>query len=257
MLRSQLLSRTHPLPLHHRTNPFRPIFVWSAEERKSEDADTDLSGTREAQSICQAVSSVYLDNEALDLYHGRIRKLEGSQLIRVRWYGDDEPCAAPDDDDEEEEEQQQQQQREKEEPIVFVERKEHHEDWSGKQSEKRRFPLPAKDVVNFLEGNEDFSNGRKCDDQLKKEVQAAVRDRKLYPRIRSCCNRIAFQLPHDDGVRLTLDLDLCFLREKCAEGSWYTDKSSILDADVCEFPYAVLEVGESVQSSPLFEVYFR
>ena len=96
---------------------------------------------------------------------------------------------------------------------------------------------------------------------MKAEVSAEALSRVLEfippARIRSCCNRIAFQLPHDNGVRLSLDLDLCFLREKCAEGSWYTEEFSILDADVCEFPYAVLEVGESVQSSPLFEVYFR
>ncbi len=35
-----------------------------------------------------AISSVYFDNEDLELYLGRLEKTEGAEAIRLRWYGD-------------------------------------------------------------------------------------------------------------------------------------------------------------------------
>lgn len=34
-----------------------------------------------------AISSIYFDNEPLDLYLGRLEKTEGAEAIRMRWYG--------------------------------------------------------------------------------------------------------------------------------------------------------------------------
>ena len=35
-----------------------------------------------------AITSVYFDNEDLELYLGRLEKTEGAEAIRLRWYGD-------------------------------------------------------------------------------------------------------------------------------------------------------------------------
>ena len=35
-----------------------------------------------------AITSIYLDNEDLELYLGRLEKTEGAEAIRLRWYGD-------------------------------------------------------------------------------------------------------------------------------------------------------------------------
>lgn len=35
-----------------------------------------------------AITSIYLDNEDLELYLGRLEKVEGAEAIRLRWYGD-------------------------------------------------------------------------------------------------------------------------------------------------------------------------
>jgi len=35
-----------------------------------------------------AITSIYFDNEELDLYLGRLEKIEGAEAIRLRWYGD-------------------------------------------------------------------------------------------------------------------------------------------------------------------------
>jgi len=35
-----------------------------------------------------AITSIYFDNEELELYLGRLEKTEGAEAIRMRWYGD-------------------------------------------------------------------------------------------------------------------------------------------------------------------------
>jgi len=35
-----------------------------------------------------AITSIYFDNEDLDLYLGRLEKTEGAEAVRLRWYGD-------------------------------------------------------------------------------------------------------------------------------------------------------------------------
>jgi hypothetical protein len=39
-------------------------------------------------SFGPAITSIYFDNEDLDLYLGRLEKTEGAEAIRLRWYGD-------------------------------------------------------------------------------------------------------------------------------------------------------------------------
>jgi SPX domain protein involved in polyphosphate accumulation len=38
--------------------------------------------------FCEAITSIYFDNEDLELYLGRLEKTEGAEAIRLRWYGD-------------------------------------------------------------------------------------------------------------------------------------------------------------------------
>lgn len=35
-----------------------------------------------------AITSIYFDNEDLELYLGRLEKTEGAEAVRMRWYGD-------------------------------------------------------------------------------------------------------------------------------------------------------------------------
>lgn len=35
-----------------------------------------------------AITSIYFDNQDLELYLGRLEKTEGAEAIRMRWYGD-------------------------------------------------------------------------------------------------------------------------------------------------------------------------
>ena len=74
-----------------------------------------LQKTSTGESDSQMTNSVYLDNDLLELYHGRLDKTPGAIALRLRWYGAGDP------------------------QVVFVERKTHREKWVGESSVKERF----------------------------------------------------------------------------------------------------------------------
>ena len=93
--------------------------------------------------------------------------------------------------------------------TIFLERKTHREDWTGEKSVKARFSLKEKNVNAFLKGEMTTEQvfekmrreGKKSEkeindlEQLAKEIQFRVIDRRLVPVTRSFYNRTAFQLP--------------------------------------------------------------
>ena len=198
----------------------------------------------------QMTSSVYLDNVSLGLYHNRLKKQPHSIAIRLRWYGLDP-----------------------EEGPVFVERKTHRESWTGDESVKERFALPAELVVPFLQGKHTWemekkrliaSHAKKNPDGSKKmssselegirvlfsEVQAAAEAKQLQPTLRTVYMRTAFQVPYDASVRCSLDTSLCMLSENPRDGAtckasnrWFRDPEiPVHRTELTRFPHAVLEI---------------
>ncbi|KAK7690538.1 hypothetical protein QCA50_005636 [Cerrena zonata] len=159
--------------------------------------------SKEFESKDAAITSIYFDNEDLELYLGRLEKTEGAEAIRLRWYGDMNV------------------------KTIFVERKTHREDWTGEKSVKARFPIKEHLVNAFLRGeytmDEEFQElvrkGKKTQEevdsmiQLANEVQYAILTKKLKPVMRTFYNRTAFQLPGDARVRISLDTELTMVRE--------------------------------------------
>lgn len=194
--------------------------------------------------IDPAISSVYLDNDAMDLYRGRLQKNEGAEAIRLRWYGSADPAE------------------------VFVERKTHREDWTGEISCKERFTIKHKHVNEFLQGKytpeelaeralKDGASEEKAAKiaELAREVQASVKSKDLKPTLRTFYNRTAFQLPADASVRISLDTELAMIRED-VPGSRHWRRTDfdrkypfagLSDEDVVHFPYAILEVKLQTQ----------
>ena len=199
-----------------------------------------------------AISSIYYDNpETWELYKGRLKKTEGAEAIRLRWYGGM--------DNEE----------------IFVERKTHREDWTGETSVKARFPMKEKNVNAFISGRmrvEDFfekmrKDGKKSEEeiskleQLAREVQFRVLDRGLVPVTRTFYSRTAFQLPGDARVRISLDTDLSMIREDNLDGQTRAGSnwrrmdigidypfSQLPAGDIERFRHAVLEVKLQTQA---------
>lgn len=215
-----------------------PVLVFNASKDFIED-DT-------------AISSIYFDNtETWELYQGRLKKTEGAEAIRIRWYGD------------------------MTQETAFIERKTHREDWTGEESVKARFKLKEKNVNAFLRGEltpeQIFEKERKdrkrpekdiaSDEQLAREIQYRVLTRKLEPVTRSFYHRTAFQLPGDARVRISLDTELAMTREDNLDGRQRAGDNwrrmdigvdwpfkQIPKSDVELFPYAVLEVKLQTQA---------
>ncbi|KAG9552916.1 SPX-domain-containing protein, partial [Aureobasidium melanogenum] len=199
-----------------------------------------------------AISSIYYDNtDTWELYEGRLKKTEGAEAIRLRWYGDMDV------------------------DTIFVERKTHREDWTGEKSVKARFALKEKNVNAFMRGDYTVEqafekmrrDGKKSEkeiadlEQLAREIQYRVITRKLVPVTRSFYNRTAFQLPGDARVRISLDTELTMTREDNLDGRERAGKnwrrmdigidwpfSQLPPEDVERFPYAVLEVKLQTQA---------
>lgn len=207
---------------------------------------------KEFEEKDSAISSIYYDNpETWELYMGRLKKTEGAEAIRLRWYGGMES------------------------EKIYLERKTHREDWTGEKSVKARFELKEKNVNAFLAGKmtveqafekmrKDGKKGEKeiADlEQLAREIQYRVITRKLVPVTRSFYHRTAFQLPGDARVRISLDTELTMVREDNLDGRDRTGKnwrrmdigvdypfSQLPPEDVERFPYAVLEVKLQTQA---------
>lgn len=47
-----------------------------------------LSHSAPQSNALSAITSIYFDNEELELYLGRLEKTEGAEAVRLRWYGD-------------------------------------------------------------------------------------------------------------------------------------------------------------------------
>lgn len=205
---------------------------------------------KEFEKEDSAITSIYYDNENLDLYYGRLRKDEGAEAHRLRWYGG----MASD--------------------TIFLERKTHREDWTGEKSVKARFSLKERHVNDFLKGkytvDQAFAKmhkeGKKSVkdienlEALATEIQYTMLQKRLRPVVRTFYNRTAFQLPGDARVRISLDTELTMVREDDFDGidrthgNWRrTDIGvdwpfkQLNDKDVCRFPYAVLEVKLQTQ----------
>eukprot|EP01114_Cavostelium_apophysatum_P001041 TRINITY_DN108_c0_g1_i1.p1 TRINITY_DN108_c0_g1~~TRINITY_DN108_c0_g1_i1.p1 ORF type:complete len:970 (-),score=304.90 TRINITY_DN108_c0_g1_i1:115-3024(-) len=187
------------------------------------------------------VTSVYYDSENLDLYHERLKRDEGSQVIRMRTYN--EPPAS----------------------TVFVERKVHHESWITEKSAKSRFPIKEKKLLKYLRGElkmDDKLNKLKSNNtisekeyestlQLATEIQNSVLTRKLQPTMTSRYERTAFQLEGNARVRVSLDTKLDLIMEHGYRNNRWgrdlTNDSAIPDSEIHHFPHAVLEIKLSLE----------
>ncbi|TPX16437.1 uncharacterized protein E0L32_003731 [Thyridium curvatum] len=210
-----------------------------------------FNASKEFEQQDSAITSIYYDNpDTWELYEGRLKKTEGAEAIRLRWYGGMRS------------------------ETIFVERKTHREDWTGEKSVKARFSLKEKNVNAYMKGEllpaaifeKARKEGKKSakaiaeDERLAKEIQYSVLKKGYKPVCRSFYNRTAFQLPGDARVRISLDTELTMVREDNLDGrkrsgdNWRRMDigvdypfSQLPPEDVERFPYAVLEVKLQTQ----------
>jgi len=211
-----------------------------------------FNASKEFETKDSAITSIYYDNpENWDLYEGRLKKSEGAEAIRLRWYGGMDT------------------------EQIFVERKTHREGWTGEKSVKARFGIKEKNINAYMKGEllpaalfeKARKDGKKSakaideDERLAKEIQYSVLKYGYRPVCRSFYNRTAFQLPADARVRISLDTELTMVREDNLDGkrrsgdNWRRMDigidypfSQLPPEDIERFPYAVLEVKLQTQA---------
>ena len=199
------------------------------------------AGGSDQPSDSSLISSVYLDNAALDIYHTRIDRVDGATLFRVRWYGQ---CTGP-------------------EHMVYVERKTHRGPEKKKQgvaSMKERFAVRWADVSPLLNGTLDVAARVEAPLRavhtseeevayavgLANECQREIVARGLQPVTTTIYYRTSFQLNSCNTVRSTMDCQLRMMDEErtrggLAPGEWFRPLSNEHLKPVHEFPFSVLE----------------
>jgi len=195
-----------------------------------------LQKTSSGESDSQLTNSVYLDNDQLELYHGRLDKTPNALALRLRWYGTGEPT------------------------NVFVERKTHRDKWMGDVSVKERFLINEPEVQQVMtdtypihkkkkEMKSQGSTKEEADDWevLVREITQVVSAKQLVPTMRTQYMRTAFQIPFDATVRVSLDTNLCMISERGYDlrgmSAWHRDPSVTLNnTEITRFPHAVLEI---------------
>ncbi len=195
-----------------------------------------LQKTMDGETDSQLTNSVYLDNHAMELYHGRLEKSPGAIALRFRWYG----TGTPD--------------------TIFVERKTHRESWAGEVSVKERFIVKENQVVPLLQGqynihaeSERLKAKGKSEEEIQEwydlasEVVQAINSKQLLPTMRTQYMRTAFQIPFDATVRVSLDTNLTMICERTKETlngeRWYRDPNVAVPlTEITRFPHAILEI---------------
>ncbi|KAF1802538.1 VTC domain-containing protein [Mucor lusitanicus] len=214
-----------------------PVLVYRDNSKKQDNIDPPIS-------------SVYLDNADLDAYNSRVEAAEGSQIIRLRWYGSAKGNNA-----------------------IGFERRTLAEENRGEL--KDRFTIKDKYVAGFLKGDQTFiekavrkykNSGRSDEDVQKyesliKDVQKDIMEKNEQPVLRTYYRRTAFQIPGDRSVRMALDTDLCFIRE---DSQLFPDDNTVRrpadswrrpDADT-NFPFDNLKSENDINRYPFatFEI---
>ncbi|OBZ86890.1 Vacuolar transporter chaperone 4 [Choanephora cucurbitarum] len=214
-----------------------PVLVYRDNSKNQDDIDPPIS-------------SMYLDNADLDSYNSRVEGAEGSQMVRLRWYGSAKRNSG-----------------------ISFERRTLAEESRGEL--KDRFTIKDKYVSGFLGGDQTFleksvrkmkNNGKSEEEiekheQLVKDVQNYIMEKSMQPVLRTYYRRTAFQIPGDRSVRMALDTDLCFIREDSGlfpddktqrrpEGSWRrpdVDTNFPFDhlkneTEINRYPFATFEI---------------
>jgi len=204
-----------------------------------------LQKTSTGESDSQMTNSVYLDNDQLELYHGRLDKTPGAIALRMRWYGAGSP------------------------KLVFCERKTHRDKWTGEVSVKERFMIDESQVQEVMANTYDIDKKKEellqsgksqqeADEweTLAREITQVISSKQLVPTMRTQYMRTAFQIPFDATVRISLDTNLCMISERGYDlkgmKNWHRDPSDILAInEITRFPHAILEIKLELKGNSL------
>jgi SPX domain protein involved in polyphosphate accumulation len=222
-----------------------PLLVYGRSGHLTDSAQK-TEGNKLWDSLATPINSVYFDSPDMVMYAERIKRSEGAQLFRIRWYGDKPKGDEP----------------------VFLELKTHHEKWINVKSVKERVNILERDVKIFLSddywdeaiaaklvrGPAPTMSGDKLQAQvtLLTQMHELVLRENLRPCVRSMYVRAAFQSPSSNALRLTLDRNVTLVDEtRAPEGAWCLPDDAVISSDmITRVPYPVFEIKLSDAEMP-------
>lgn len=210
--------------------------------------NTQTSRVVEGGQPDPTITSLYFDNPNFSIYNQKVDKTSDASSLRLRWSG-----------------------QLNDKPEILFEKKTIKE---NDDSEEIRFSIKDKYVQPFIRGDYKMEKslqklrGRQGEDsegvvQLERNVEdikKLIENNELQPVLRANYKRTAFQVPGDDGVRISLDTDLAFIREDALDvdrpcrdpEEWHRRDvddaemdypfTSVRKGEVARFPYALLEI---------------
>jgi SPX domain protein involved in polyphosphate accumulation len=221
-----------------------PILVYGRSGILTENPKDPSEGKGKFwKTMASPISSVYFDSDNMDLYKERIKRSEGAQLFRVRWYGD----------------------KPRNDEVIYLELKTHHECWINNKSVKERVGIVQRNMLTLMdildgqwtsdfaktlviEASPDDSEAEiEASTALLLEIRALFCRLELRPCVRTSYTRAAFQSSTNNELRLTIDRDITVIDETSVrnEGSWcIEDKDNVPIHSFLKVPYSVFEVKQ-------------
>ncbi|CAI4053566.1 vacuolar transporter chaperone SKDI_16G2480 [Saccharomyces kudriavzevii IFO 1802] len=205
------------------------------------------------QSYDPTITTLYFDNEFFDLYNNRLLKISAAPTLRLRWIG-----------------------KLLDKPDILLEKRTFTENTENGNSsfEEIRLQMKAKFINNFIFKNDPNyktylinqlrERGTQKEDLEKlsrdfDNIQSFIVEEKLQPVLRATYNRTAFQIPGDQGIRVTIDSNIMYIREDSLDKdrpirnptNWHRDDIDsnipnplrfLRPGEYSKFPYSVMEI---------------
>ncbi|RMD43157.1 hypothetical protein DV735_g1926, partial [Chaetothyriales sp. CBS 134920] len=184
-----------------------------------------------------SITSIYFDSPSFQLYQKQVDGVEEAPSLRLQWSG-----------------------QLSDQPEIVLEKKVVSE---AAGSREIRVQLKQKYIIPFLKGEYKLEKQvKKLEDrvgadseQVKtlkstiEEIQEFVKDKDLEPVLRAVYTRTAFQIPGDDRIRISLDVDLALIREDALDPDrpcrdpkdWHRED---IDKNRMEYPFTSIKTGE-------------
>ena len=130
--------RCHIMALFVLTFNYVLLLLYTSQGRKggrilNDDSSSDVIDSMSSlwtSELASSITSVYFDSPTMSMYTERLKRSQGSQLFRIRWYGEKKPTK---------------------DEKVFLELKTHNESWIGDSSVKERVAIRDDDVYKLLD----------------------------------------------------------------------------------------------------------
>ncbi|RMZ91718.1 hypothetical protein DV736_g1040, partial [Chaetothyriales sp. CBS 134916] len=204
-----------------------PVLLYNKQSQKIVDSSQ--------QDPC--ITSIFFDSPSFQLYQNQVDGVDEAPSLRLQWSG-----------------------QLADQPEIVLEKK---VDSETAGSREIRVQLKHKYIIPFLKGEYKLEKQVKKledrvgpeSDQVKalkstiEEIQEFVKDKDLEPVLRAVYTRTAFQIPGDDRIRISLDVDVALIREDALDPDrpcrdpkdWHRED---IDKQRMEYPFTGIKTGE-------------